>query len=169
MIEIISGVPFYVWPLLASLLIGGWKSRTTHTISWKTLLIMPAAMILWSIYATTALYRTLAICLWVISISLGIWFGSLTIRHLSLRFDKQKKLIEVSGSWTPMILSLSIFLLRYFLGATYGLHPELKGNLALFAVENIATVVSGMFAGRLLGYWQRSKESSHTDLIEAAK
>lgn len=169
MLEIISGTPSYVWPLLALLLWGGWKSRNPHVISWKSLLIMPSAMFFWSFFAISTSYGNLSICLWAVSIVLGTWLGSLTTRKLPLQFDKQKHLIEIGGSWTPLILSVLIFSLRYFLGAAYGLYPDLKGDAALIAVENLATLVSGMFAGRLLGYWQRSKQSPHIDLIEDAR
>ena len=164
--QIISNTPVYVWPLLAYLLWGGWKSRKTYVISWKPLLVMPAIMFIWSIYAVMTRYGNVSICLWAVSITIGIWFGSLTVRGLKLRFDKQQNLIEVAGSWSPMILSLSIFTLRYFLGVAYGLHPDLKGNTALLILENIATIVSGMFTGRLVGYWQRSKISPHINLAE---
>jgi uncharacterized protein with PQ loop repeat len=146
MMQVISHTPFYVWPLFAYLLWGGWKSTKTYSISWKSLLIMPAIMFLWSIYAIITRY------------------GSLTVRGLQLKFDKKRNLIEIAGNWTPMILSMSIFSLRYFLGAAYGLYPDLAGNTALLILENVATAVSGMFTGRLVGYWQRSKASHHVDL-----
>lgn len=166
MIEIISGTPTYVWILLGYLLVGGWKSRKTHVISWKLLLLMPAIMFTWSIYAMATRHGGAALCLWAISITIGIWLGSLTVRALELRFDKRKNLIEIAGRWTPLILSVTIFSLRYFLGATYGLYPDLEKTPALLAVENAATVVSGMFTGRLFGFWQRSKTAPHSDLSE---
>ena len=107
-----------------------------------------------------------ALSLWTVSITIGIWLGSLTVRTLELRFDKQKNLIEIAGGWTPLILSVTIFSLRYFLGATYELYPDLEKTPALLAIENAATVVSGMFTGRLLGFWQRSKTAPHSDLSE---
>lgn len=164
--EVISETPLYAWILLAYLLYGGWKSRKTYVIAWKPLCILPAVMFLWSFYVggIASHYGSLAIYLWPLSMAAGIWLGSLTARNLTLRFDKQQQLIEVSGSWTPMILSISIFALRYFLGAAYGMNPDLRGSAALFGVENLATVVSGMFTGRLVGYLQRSRTSPQVDL-----
>jgi hypothetical protein len=158
MMQMITETPVYVWPLLTYLIWRGWESRKTHVTSWKALLIMPIIIFAWSIYAIfSSDCKTIWFVLWPISISLGIWFGSLTIRKLNLKFDKQQNLIETAGSWTPMILSMSIFGLRYFLGATYGFYPELKGSIGLLILENIATIISGMFIGRLIGYWRRFK------------
>jgi hypothetical protein len=162
--EIIFHTPVYVWPLLALLLWGGLKARKTSLAPWKALLIMPAVMLLWSFYSIMTHYSHFSLYLWALSIAIGIWLGSLTVRRLSLKFDKQQNLIEIGGSWWPLILSIWIFSLRYFLGATYALHPELVQHTALLFTENIAALVSGMLAGRLVGYWQRSKASPHMDL-----
>lgn len=102
--------------------------------------------------------------MWAISISIGLWLGSLTVRKIRLNFDKEKSLIQIDENWTPMILSMSIFGLRYFLGATYECYPELKGDASSLILENIATVVSAMFSGRLIGFWHRSKVAPHEDL-----
>src|SRR5579883_3586580 len=140
MIQIISHTPVYVWILLVYLLRGGWKARQTYTISWKTLCIMPLVMLVWSIYSVLVRYGEIVpICLWAMSTALGIRLGSLMIRSIDLKFDKQQHLVKVSGNWTPLLLSGIIFSLRYFLGATYALHPELIGNTVFLGIENVAT------------------------------
>ncbi len=164
MITIISHTPLYVWPLLAYLVWGGLKARKTHVVPWKALLIMPVVMFLWSIYSIVVHYDPLWICLWAIGMTLGMWLGWLTVRKHDLRFDKQRNLIEIPGNWAPMLLSLSIFSLRYFLGAIYGLHPELIEDANLLSMETLATAVSGMLLGRLIGFWRRSLTSPHIDL-----
>ncbi|NGX51169.1 MAG: hypothetical protein K1060chlam2_01029 [Chlamydiae bacterium] len=167
MIQIIYYTPVYVWPLFAYLLWIGWRARRSYVASWKTLLIMPTILFVWSIYRAFSHFEVVSISLWAVSITIGIVLGALTTRRLDLRFDKRRRVVEIAGNWTPLLLSLSIFSLRYFLGATYVLHPELAGSAILMGVECIATVISGTFTGRLIGYWQRAKESPHCDLAEA--
>lgn len=157
--EIISHTPVFAWPFLAYLIWGGWKSRKTHVVPLKALFIMPAIMFIWSIYAN--LDNTL---LWALSITIGFWLGSLIAGRLPLRFDKRNQLIEIPGNWTPMILSLSIFSLRYILGTTYGLYPDLKGHISLLILENLATVVSGILLGRFCEFWRQSKTATHVAL-----
>lgn len=161
MMQIISETPTYAWLLLVFLLWGGWKSRKDYIISWKSLLIMPAAMLFWSIYSIIDRHSSVAIFLWVLSLAVGIWLGSLTVLKSRLRIDKELKLIEVSGSWIPLVLSVTIFSLRYFLGMMYGFYPLLVDSYSMLAVECVATLVSGMFTGRLVGYYQKSKTASH--------
>lgn len=164
MFKILSHTPIYAWFFLAYLLWGGWKARKTYVVSWKALLVMPVIMFAWSIYSILTHYGAIYILLWMLSMSLGIWLGTLDVRRLNLKFDKQQKLIEITGNWTPILLSVSIFAFRYFLGVSYGLHPELRGNLFLLGIENGATIISGMLAGRLVGFWRQSRNSQHVDL-----
>lgn len=168
MLKIISNTPYFVWPMLLLMLWGGWKATKTSVVSWKPLIIFPFILLGWSIFSILSRYGVFYLPFWTISLAIGIGLGWLTLRKTPLRFDKQRKLIEIGGSWKPMLLSLSIFGLRYFLGATYGMHPELSGNMNLLILENLATLISGMLLGRLVAYWQRSKIATHTDLCTQA-
>ena len=164
MTEIISNTPTYVWFILALLVWGGWKSTKTHTVSWKTLCIMPAMMLIWSLYANLINQELTSLTTWALHFALGLWWGSTSTRKLQLTFDKQQKLIRSNGTWLPLILSLSIFTLRYTLAATPEIYPELQGTPALVVLENLATFATGICLGRLIGFWQLYKKSPHTDL-----
>lgn len=166
MIKIIYNTPVYVWPLLALLIWGGWKSRKTYIIAWKDLLIMPLVMFFWAISSMLQRYDAFPIYFWMSSMLIGIWLGAITVRRLHLQFDKRKKLIQIEGSWMPMILSLSIFSLRYVLGIAYAMRPDLSNMIIFNILENIAVIVSGMFLGRIIGYWKKYKNSSHADLAQ---
>ena len=63
-------------------------------------------------------YDASSIIFWMMSFAMGLGLGPLTLRNLRSVFDKKSKQIELSGSWVPLILSVSIFSLRYFLGVT---------------------------------------------------
>lgn len=164
MLDIISHAPIYVWVILALLSWKGWKARRTYTLSLKDLVIIPLAMLTWTTYSIFKNYDLLSIIPWVLSVSIGVGIGLLIVHKSSLRFDKKKKIIEFPGSWSPLILFLLIFSIRFFLGATYGVHPELKGTLKLLIVENFATILSAIFLGRLIGTLKRFKQSPHVDL-----
>lgn len=164
MLEIILGAPIYVWAILALLIWKGWKARRSYTISLKDLMILPLAMLVWTTYSIIKNYDLLALAPWMFSVSLGVGLGLVMTHKNSLRFDKKKKIIEFPGSWIPMILFLSIFSLRFCLGATYSVHPELKGSIQLLIVENFATILSAIFLGRFIGTLKRFKHSPHVDL-----
>jgi len=166
MLKIITHAPIYVWPLFALLVWGGLKARKTRTVSWRTLAILPAAMMIWSVSAFSSRYGFRLIFISAAGILLGSWLGTLTVKKLNIKFNKSHQLMEISGDSWPLILSMSIFFLRYFLGVAYAILPELVKNGACMMLECVTTVISGMFLGRLIGYWQKSKTSPHCDLAK---
>jgi hypothetical protein len=62
----------------------------------------------------------------------------------------ERKELVIPGSYIPLLLSLSIFALRYALGAMQTLVPGFVGSLSYLVLESGASIVSGMFLGRLL-------------------
>lgn len=96
--------------------------------------------------------------------ALGAWLGYAMTNKLAIRFDKEKKLVELPGSWTTLISLLMIFSVRCCLGIAYGLHPEWSGNQVLFSLEGIAIAISGTFIGRLLGILQKYRMAAHEKL-----
>ena len=165
MFQILSNTPIYAWILLALLVWKGLRARKIHIISWKDMLVFPLVMLGWSFYSAYQNYDVTSLLFWILSLAAGIAMGPLTMRGQSFRFDKEKKQVELSGSWVPLVLMLSIFAVRYYLGASYGMHPELKGALSLFTVECLAALIAGIFFGRFLGLWRRSKQAPHVDLV----
>jgi hypothetical protein len=127
---------------------------------------MPSVISVWSVYTLISNGESLPLILGLISMAMGVGLGLLTVRRLALRFDKQRKRVEVAGHWMPLILSVSVFALKYCLGAAYGLYPELKGHAVFNTIEHVSTCVSGMFLGRLMGYWRKYRVASHVDLAD---
>lgn len=167
MMKIITQTPFYVWPLFAYLVFIGIKASKTNVVPFKVLFIMPVIFSIWSFYSILVRYAVnpFTLLLWAVSILLGVLIGSLVTRRLSMKFDKTNMRVEMPGSWTPLVLSMSIFSTRYFLGITDALHPELAKNWALLLPELIATMISGVFAGRVVACLQKYKTSPHVNLV----
>jgi branched-subunit amino acid transport protein len=167
MIDMITHAPFYVWPLFAYLVFIGLKASKTSIISLKVLAIAPTIFCTWSFYSVLQRYgdNPLLMVLWAGSTVFGAWIVYSMMRQLPLRFDKTNRLVEMPGSWAPLVLSMSIFTIRYALGVTGALYPEFTGNWILVIPELIAAVISGMSAGRVIRCWQKFKTSSHVNLV----
>lgn len=158
--SILTHTPLFVWPLLALLIWGGIQSRKTHTVSWRALLFFPMIMLMWSIYDTVSRASVLSVCAWAGSQASGIWLGYLTVCRLPIGFVKERRALVIPGSYIPLILSLSIFALRYSLGVLGALVPDFAGSFSQLALENGASIVSGMFLGRLLCFKLRCKSTA---------
>jgi hypothetical protein len=82
------------------------------------------------------------------------------MQRLTLQLDKQKKNVEIPGSWLPLILSMSIFTSKFSIGMMSALLPHLNGSLLLLGLELFATMILGIFAGRGIGCLLRYRAAS---------
>lgn len=164
--EIITKTPIYVWPLLMFLLFMGIRARKLSIVPLKMFIIMPSIFCTWAIYAILMRYGTnfLILSLWTISLLLGVGIGYLIVRGFSMRFDKMKKKVEVPGSWMILTLSMTIFCLRYFLGITTAIRPDLAQSWLFLVPELLATMVTGIFAGRSICCFQKYWNALHVPL-----
>jgi hypothetical protein len=150
MLNIITEIPIWVWPLFFILLLGGLKARKTSTVPLTMLLLIPSVFFTWglfSFYGTHACHL-ISILLWLLSLALGFCVGFIHMQKLDLRFDKQQKKVQLPGSWIPLILSMAIFTTKFTLGMLTAMHPNLIGSLPLLSLELFSTFIAGIFAGR---------------------
>jgi len=161
MLDIVSYSPAYLSFILTLLIWKGLKAKHAYRILWKDLIIVPIALLIWTIYSIIKNYELIFILPWALSACIGTWLGLVIGHKSSHRFNEKKKVIEFPGSWVPMTLLLFIFSLRIFIGAIWGVHPELKGNIKLFIIENLETIISAMFLVKLIRSKKHSKRFSH--------
>src|SRR5229473_1483871 len=129
MLQIISKIPVYVWPLFALLLMGGLRARKTGMVPLNLMLAIPSVFFTWSLFSFFSKYvDPISIFLWIFCLAVGLFIGYSHIQKLKLQFDKQKKMVEIPGSWIPLILSMSIFTVKFSIGMLGSLFPELKGS-----------------------------------------
>lgn len=166
MLKILTGTPIYVWPLLCYILFIGIKSLKTALVPLRVLLVLPIAFSIWSGYTIISRYRVSLpiLTLWCFATLVGTCLGYWLMNRVVVRFDKEKNLVGLPGSWFMLFSLMTIFCIRYFLGMTYAMHPEWRGNLVLFAFEGIAIAISAMFIGRALSILQKHKMAPHESL-----
>lgn len=150
MLQIITKIPVFVWPLFAVLLMGGLKARKTSALPIVVLVLIPSIFFCWSLFSFFGKYVTnpLAILFWLLCLSVGFFIGFLHMQKLKLQFDRQKKKVEMPGSWIPLMLSMSIFTSKFSIGMMSSMIPHLNGSLLFLGLELFSTIILGVFAGR---------------------
>jgi hypothetical protein len=150
MLQIITKAPFYVWPLFAILLATGLKARKTSIMPLAPLVILPCAFLVWSLYSFFGTYglQPLTILFWMLCFGTGIFIGFLHMQKLNIKCEKEKRRLEMPGSWIPLLLSMSIFCSKFMIGMLSSVFPHLNGSFLLLGLELFATAVLGIFAGR---------------------
>ena len=158
--------PWWVYLLLVYLIFIGIKARETGVVSIYKLAILPIIFLMMSIESMTSHFKieSLSIATWLISILIGAIIGILLVYKSKIRVDREKKLLELPGSWTTLILILAIFMAKYYCGYALSKDPGAVINTSTeILVLALSGICTGTFAGRMLIYLYRLyKEPSCT-------
>lgn len=159
---IISRTPVWVWALLAALVALGLTQTRTRQMTLVRATALPSVMMGLSLFGVLSTFGAKALPLgaWLIALvgsalaaqALGVWRGALWSATTS-RF-------EVPGSWLPMAIILSIFVVKFYVGVSVGMQPSLKADTQFSTVVClIYGVFSGLFLARGLNFWTLMKSS----------
>lgn len=150
MLEILTKIPVYVWPLFTVLLLSGLRARKTGVMPVAILLLIPSVFFTWGLFSFFGKYGTdpLAIFLWLLSLGVGFFMGFTHMQSLKLNFDKKNKRVEIPGSWIPLMLSMSIFTSKFAIGMLSQVVAHLNGSVLFLGLELFSTIILGIFAGR---------------------
>jgi hypothetical protein len=157
---IISRTPVWVWVLLAALVALGLTQIRSRQMTLARATILPMVMMGLSLVGVLSTFGAGALPLsaWLVALmgsalaakALGVWRGATWSQALS-RF-------EVPGSWLPMAIILSIFVVRFYVGVNVAMHPQLKADTQFsLLVCLIYGVFSGLFLARALNFWMLRK------------
>lgn len=167
MLQIITKIPVFVGPLFVILLVGGLRARKNSVVPLAVLLLIPSIFFSWSIFSFFGKYATdsIAILLWFLCLGIGFFIGFSHMQRLKLQFDKQKKKVEMPGSWIPLMLSMSIFTSKFSIGMMNSMMPHLNGSLLFLGLELFSTIILGIFAGRGINCLLRYRASSVDNVV----
>ncbi|MBA2369830.1 MAG: hypothetical protein H0V82_12560 [Candidatus Protochlamydia sp.] len=167
MLQIITKIPVFVWPLFAILLLSGLRARKTNEVPLAVLLLIPSIFFGWSLFSFFGKYATnpLAIFFWFLCLGVGFFIGFSHMQKLKLQFDKQKKKVEMPGSWIPLMLSMSIFTAKFAIGMMGSMLPHLNESFLFLGLELFSTIILGIFAGRGVNCLVRYRTSSMENAV----
>ncbi len=149
--QIITNTPFWVWGMLAGLLLLGFSQTRARTVGLMRVVLLPLGLGVFSLWGTLSAFGASPAVLggWLAAIVLMVLVVTQIRLPESAGYDSTARAFSLPGSWVPMMLIMGIFMTKYAVGVSLAIHPELKAN-ANFAVA-MATVYgafSGIFAGR---------------------
>ncbi len=165
--DFITKAPLWVWPLLAYLIFIGIKSSKPMILPLgliKRLMIIPVVFLVWALYTIFESTETYEFIVLMLGMILGTVLGYFLTRHQNVRFDRKNQLIAIPGSWMTLIVALSIFCIKFSLGALSSIQPELKGTWILLLMQFGAVLFSGIFVGRGINYWCKYKSTAQSNI-----
>ena len=160
------GTPWWVYALLFYLIFIGLKASKPHVVSLPQLFILPLIFSALSLSSLTELHLSMvSIGSWGITLVMGILLGWTLIKRLNLRVDKEQRVMELPGTWSPLLIILTIFASKYYIGYQLNVNPALLENGAfLVGTMGISGFCLGLLLGRLLCFINRFRIEEHVHL-----
>lgn len=151
LLAILAQTPWWVFALLAVLILTGAQALRTRVVAVWRLLIVPAVFIGWG--AFSAVQRSAAAPAlgadWIAAAVLGMMLGWTTTRLSGYAFETNSWNVRVPGSATQLGRNVLIFIARYGIAVSTALATT-SGDRAWLIACDVA--VSGLTAGYFLGW-----------------
>lgn len=151
MITIIQHTPPWVFAVFLLLLWRGWlQTRERYASAWRAGLL-PLAMMLWSASRLVGAPLDTGTLAWLTGFVLAATVASALGYPRGIVLDPEGRGLRLPGSWTPFVLMMLVFCLRYADGVAQARAPALAAS-ALFAggIGLVAGCVGGLFFARTL-------------------
>lgn len=151
-LDLITHTPVWVWFVLAALVALGIKQSRDAVLSQARLIVVPLVLSTLSLVgaASTFSAQHAAVLVWALGLAAGIATFSLLKLPVQAR-ALPNKLIAVSGSWLPMSMMLSVFMLRYAASVSLAIHPAFAQQTGFMVIVcSLYGLMAGLFAGRVI-------------------
>ncbi len=157
MVSILSKIPFYVWPLTVLALFGGWRARRTAYTPLNVILLIPTIFLIWALNSFFNKYGSdlRMLSFWAVHFAVGIVIGLRIAKSLHPKFHLERRLVELPGSYMPLLLSSFVIGSKFTIGITGGIYPSLQGSVYFFMLELLSAIVLGVISGRAVGLFRR--------------
>jgi hypothetical protein len=150
-IQIITNAPVWIWPLLLGLIALGYTQTFSRRMSLRKVVIMPVAMMVFSILGTVSAFgmSLTSILPWIIALMGATALLGLRERPNGSFYDNHARVFRVSGSWVPMVLILAIFFTKFAVGVSLAIRPNLRLDPTFISTFSMLYgLFSGVFTGR---------------------
>lgn len=148
---IIQHTPWWVFIVLAVLIVTGVQALRPRVIASWRLLIVPAIFIVWGVAGVvmrSAAAPVLALD-WIVAVALGMGLGYATTRLDAFGFEANGRVVHVPGSPLPLARNILIFGARYGLAVAAAFAVSASAHAQLIAWD---VAVSGLATGYFLGW-----------------
>ena len=150
--------PWWVFALFLFVMSRGVLALKTRTVALSRLAIIPVVFAAWGAFSLFGVFGAdpRAVAIFAAALLIGAGLGWVLSQFGAVRADRERGLLEISGSPVTLILILVIFSGRYALGYWAAVDPGARGAFEFLAVSAILSGLgTGVFAGRFGGLRRR--------------
>jgi hypothetical protein len=152
LLVILQHIPMWVYAVFALLVWLGVQASKPRTVALRRLLLTPAVFISWGVIALAqrSAAAPLLIADWAAAAAVGAAIAWTTVRLDNVRIDRTRGVLQLPGSWLPLVRNLTIFFAKFALALSLALAPASRETLAAWDIA-----VSGASAGYFMGWLAR--------------
>jgi hypothetical protein len=162
-LDIVRRTPPWVWLLLAGLVALGLSQWRERRASLTRITVLPVAMVAFSLLGLMGDFGQRA----TVAIALGAWLTGFALMGWLLRrmqapagahFDASSARFQLPGSPWPLLLILTIFLLKYAVGIELAIQPQAASQAGfVLGIALVYGALSGVFTSRTAALWRLAR------------
>lgn len=155
-LRILQNTPPWVFVLLLALIALGLLQARARSMPISRVLVLP--LVLWGLSLAGVLSTFgasgTALGAWGLALTLTFAASRRRVDTTAVRFAPDSRRLSVPGSLWPLGLMLGIFSVKYVVGASLALKPELRDAAGFAGAASAAYgLFSGAFLGRAWAWW----------------
>ncbi len=168
MTSFFSNLPTWIYVLLATLLWLGYTQTKTRHISRLRITVLPIIFLGLSLYSVMHVPHALvaALVAWGIGIRLAFRLNDRINYGKGVSMDADREHYVVPGSWLPLMLMMSVFVVRFIQGYLVGSHTIDPDSFYTITVSALVSgTISGTFLARAVQIFKAVKASLTTPTL----
>ena len=174
-IQILLRTPTWVFPLFFALLALGLWMRRDRTTSVVRAMCFPMVMLVVSLAGVTASFGISIPAMggWLIGLIIMLAIGSRQIAAAGARYDAPSHAVSLPGSWRPLVLMMTIFLLKYTVGVMLALGRALGETMAVtfiigntYQLDNASLYMPGNSIILTKNYLKANLPKTYTNILD---
>jgi hypothetical protein len=168
--QILSHTPIWVFALFAALLWLGLTQLLTRRLGLSRIALLAAGMAAFSLYGTVSAFAAVPPALFAWLAGAAAVFLIVVNRPVpaGTGYDAASRRFTVPGSAVPLALMMAIFLTKYAVGVTLGMHLAQANDMSFaLAVSALYGAFSGVFAARAARLWRLALAQDRLQLVAA--
>jgi hypothetical protein len=158
-LTILQHTPVWVFGLLLALIALGVSQSFARSVTLRRITVLPLVLITWSLSGVTMSFGASplggqALLAWVTGVAASVLVLRGRVDVSAVTFSAAERRFQLPGSWVPLALMLSLFVLKYGAGVSLAMAPQLRQSLPFVVTASLAFgAFSGVFLARALALW----------------
>lgn len=169
--QIIIHTPVWVWAILAFLVYRGILASRDRELNLKAITIIPVLMLGLAVQSMLASYgaNLYGIFSWSVAMLTGAVLSWRMLKQEQVRILPGADKVLYRGSWMPMLMMLTIFMLKYCVNVMLAVNGAWRSDLAFIATSSVLFgLCNGLFLGKMLRVLHMARQQAATSQHQPA-